>query len=107
MYATAVYQDVVSEVAEELRIREDAAVAGGCSGPNRSGAGLGFAESPDHNWTLLAHLDELLSLGFPVVVGSSHKSFLAGVLAGARADGPARLRVLAAQAGARVSASTM
>jgi len=70
--------------------------------------GLGFAKRPDHNWTLLARLDELIELGFRVLVGSSRKGFLAGALAGARHDGPARERdaatvattVLAAQAGA-------
>ncbi len=109
MYSAAVYGDVVREVAEELRMRVDDAVEAGVA-PDRLvlDPGLGFAKRAEHNWTLLARLDELLQLGFPVLVGASRKRFLAGVLAGGRSDGPARLRdaatvattVLAAQAGA-------
>ena len=38
--------------------------------------GFGFAKLAKHNWTLLAHLDALQSLGFPVLVGTSRKTFL-------------------------------
>jgi dihydropteroate synthase len=39
--------------------------------------GLGFGKTADHSLTLLANLDRLVALGFPVVVGPSRKSFLA------------------------------
>ncbi|WP_249350983.1 dihydropteroate synthase [Microbispora sp. H10836] len=109
MYSAAVYTDVVREVADELLMRVDDAVEAGVD-PARLilDPGLGFAKLPEHNWILLARLEELLQLGFPVLVGSSRKRFLAGVLAGGRSDGPAQVRdaatvattVLAAQAGA-------
>ncbi len=109
MYAAAVYRDVVREVADELRMRVDDAVEAGVD-PARLvlDPGLGFAKLSEHNWTLLARLDELQELGFPVLVGSSRKRFLAEVLTGGRAEGPARLRdaatsattVLAARSGA-------
>jgi dihydropteroate synthase len=109
MYAAAVYRDVVREVADELRMRIDDAVEAGVD-PDRLvlDPGLGFAKLTEHNWTLLARLDELQELGFPVLVGSSRKRFLADVLTGGRAEGPARLRdaatvattVLAARSGA-------
>lgn len=38
--------------------------------------GLGFGKTPAHNFELLRRLDELTSLGFPVLVGPSRKSFL-------------------------------
>jgi dihydropteroate synthase len=38
--------------------------------------GFGFAKLPEHNWSLLAHLDAVQSLGFPVLVGTSRKAFL-------------------------------
>ena len=38
--------------------------------------GLGFAKTAAHNWTLLAGLDRIEELGFPVLVGASRKSFL-------------------------------
>ena len=43
--------------------------------------GLGFAKTGEHNWELLARLDELDDLGLPVLVGSSRKSFLGTLLA--------------------------
>ncbi|TWF80733.1 dihydropteroate synthase [Pseudonocardia hierapolitana] len=86
MYATAVYDDVVQDVAAELRARVDDAVAAGVH-PDRLilDPGIGFAKRPEHNWTLLAHLDALVALGFPLLVGASRKSFLADVLPETRA----------------------
>ncbi|HEX3005633.1 MAG TPA: dihydropteroate synthase, partial [Angustibacter sp.] len=42
---------------------------------------LGFAKRAEHNWELLRHLDELASLGYPLLVGASRKSFLGRLLA--------------------------
>ncbi|WP_309647537.1 dihydropteroate synthase [Nocardioides sp.] len=42
--------------------------------------GLGFAKRPDHNWQLLQGLDQIASLGFPLLVGASRKSFLGTLL---------------------------
>ena len=50
--------------------------------------GLGFAKRAEHNWALLAHLDDLAALGRPVLVGASRKGFLGRLLAGA--DGSPR-----------------
>ncbi|CAN5528348.1 dihydropteroate synthase [soil metagenome] len=44
--------------------------------------GLGFAKRAQHNWELVAHLDEVAQLGFPLLVGASRKSFLGTLLAG-------------------------
>lgn len=43
--------------------------------------GLGFAKRPPHNWELLARIERLTSLGFPVLIGASRKSFLGRLLA--------------------------
>jgi dihydropteroate synthase len=106
MYATAEYGDVVRDVAAELRARVDDAVAAGVD-PGRLilDPGIGFAKRAEHSWTLLAHLDALVALGFPVLVGASRKSFLADVLPETRtaADRDAATvatTVLAALAGA-------
>lgn len=82
------YDDVVGEVRAELAARVDAALAAGIA-PDRLAVdpGLGFAKTAEHNWTLLRRLDEL-DLGLPVLVGSSRKSFLGTLLAGA--DGTPR-----------------
>jgi dihydropteroate synthase len=80
----AVYSDVVKEVRTELSERVDQAVAAGVA-PDRLvlDPGLGFAKNAEHTWRLVAHLDELLALGLPVLVGSSRKSHLGRLLAGA------------------------
>ncbi len=44
--------------------------------------GLGFAKDAEHNWALLAGLDEVAGLGFPLLVGASRKTFLGRLLAG-------------------------
>jgi dihydropteroate synthase len=43
--------------------------------------GLGFAKTAEHNWALLAGLDEIAGLGFPLLVGASRKAFLGALLA--------------------------
>jgi dihydropteroate synthase len=78
----AVYDDVVSEVCDELRRRLEAVVAAGVD-PEQVvlDPGLGFAKNAAHNWSLLANLDRVLAIGRPVLVGASRKSFLGTVLA--------------------------
>lgn len=77
------YDDVVADVCSELTQALDALVAGGVD-PRQVvlDPGLGFAKKLHHNWTLLAHLDALLALGRPLLVGSSRKRFLGALLAG-------------------------
>ncbi|HET9654235.1 MAG TPA: dihydropteroate synthase [Kineosporiaceae bacterium] len=84
MDSLARYGDVVTEVVAELSARLDALVAAGVD-PRQVllDPGLGFAKRGEHNWSLLAHLDRVLALGRPVVIGTSRKRFLGAVLAGA------------------------
>ncbi|HRK22188.1 MAG TPA: dihydropteroate synthase [Fimbriimonadaceae bacterium] len=42
--------------------------------------GIGFGKTLSHNLTLLAHLDEFVRTGYPVLVGVSRKSFIGKVL---------------------------
>jgi dihydropteroate synthase len=74
MQTRAVYTDVVREVTAELGRRVDALIAAGAD-PAKIvlDPGLGFAKKDEHNWTLLARLDRLLGLGFPVLIGASRK----------------------------------
>ncbi len=85
----AVYHDVVAEVAAELAARLDAIVSAGV-GADRIvlDPGLGFAKQPRHNWELLSRLGEIRSLGRPVLVGASRKSFLGELLGSAAAPSP-------------------
>ena len=83
MQALARYDDVVRDVATELSRQVDAALAAGVEAGNIVlDPGLGFAKTAAHNWALLARLDELTALGFPVLVGASRKAFLGRLLAG-------------------------
>jgi dihydropteroate synthase len=84
MRELAVYGDVVAEVRAELAARTDEAVAAGVA-PDRLviDPGLGFAKTPEHNWQISARLDEIISLGFPVLFGASRKSYLGTLLADA------------------------
>jgi dihydropteroate synthase len=103
------YDDVVADVARELDLRMQAVLAAGVAADQIVlDPGIGFAKTPAHNWALLARLDELLSLGRPLLVGSSRKSFLGALLAEGdeprpvvdRDDATAALTVTAATAGA-------
>ncbi len=93
MQDRAVYDDVVREVRGELGLQVDAVTAAGVD-PSVIivDPGIGFAKLSGHNWTLLARLAEISSLGgespFPVLVGASRKSFLGRLLPGA--DGEPR-----------------
>lgn len=42
--------------------------------------GIGFGKTVAHNLTLLAHLDEFVRTGYPVLLGVSRKSFIGKIL---------------------------
>src|SRR4051794_7113393 len=98
MQANPVYDDVVSDVKRFLEERLAFAVAAGiredliCLDP-----GIGFGKTAAHNFELVRRLDELRSLGRPLLVGFSRKSSL-GALTGAETGSAA------ASVGAAVSA---
>jgi dihydropteroate synthase len=83
MATLATYDDVVADVRRELRARVDAALGAGVDpGQLILDPGLGFAKTAQHNWALLARLEAIVDLGFPVLVAASRKSFLGALLAG-------------------------
>jgi dihydropteroate synthase len=83
MDSRAVYADVVTEVREELAKRVDLVLAEGVAESQIVlDPGLGFAKHAEHNWALLAGLDRLHELGYPLIVGASRKRFLGRLLAG-------------------------
>jgi dihydropteroate synthase len=82
MDSRAVYADVVTEVREELAKRIDLVLAEGVAEEQIVlDPGLGFAKNAEHNWSLLAGLDRLAELGYPLLVGASRKRFLTRLLA--------------------------
>jgi dihydropteroate synthase len=81
MYAEANYGDVVLDVQRELAERIRAAErAGIASGQIAIDPGVGFAKTPGQSMELLRRLSELASLGYPILVGVSRKSFMAGIV---------------------------
>lgn len=83
MDALARYDDVVTEVRDELGARLDALAAAGVHTEQVVlDPGLGFAKPGSDNWPLLANIDVLQGLGLPVLVGASRKRFLGHLLAG-------------------------
>ena len=80
------YDDVVGDVLAFLEERVAFAIESGireervCVDP-----GIGFGKTPDQNLELLRRLDELRTLGRPVLVGVSRKSTLGKVLGDAGA----------------------
>ena len=78
------YRDVVRDVCDELVARADAARAAGVA-EVWIDPGIGFGKTHQHNLALLAHLEELVATGYPVLVGTSRKAFLGALLG--RSDG--------------------
>ncbi len=102
MQAAPHYDDVVAEVAAFLAERAEAAMAVGVARENIwLDPGIGFGKhATAHNLPLLAGLDRIVALGFPVLLGASRKSFI-GVLDGkAPADQRLGGSIAAALAGA-------
>ncbi|MGC2790186.1 MAG: dihydropteroate synthase, partial [Thermoplasmata archaeon] len=71
------YADLRGEVFRALATATDAAIRSGVP-PEKLlvDPGLGFGKSAEQSLELLVHAGELRSLGYPVVVGASRKSFL-------------------------------
>ncbi len=110
MKQLATYADVVADVRRELLQRVDAAQRAGVDASRIVlDPGIGFAKTAEHDWPILAHLDEFVGLGFPVLIGASRKSFLGRLLsapdgtprpAGEREDATVAITAYAALRGA-------
>jgi dihydropteroate synthase len=76
------YDDVVADVVAELGDQVEAALSAGVR-PDQVvvDPGLGFSKTGDQNWTVLAHLDAFMALGYPLLVAASRKRFLGELLA--------------------------
>ena len=114
MQADPRYDDVVDDVRAFLDERMAYAVREGVREDRiMLDPGIGFGKTIAHNLALLARLDELTSLGRPLVVGTSRKSFIGRILADAagqvepvaaakRLSGTIATNVLAYERGASV-----
>ena len=101
------YTDVVGEVRTFLAERARAAEAAGVPRDRIVlDPGIGFGKKKIHSCALLARLDLIAALGYPILVGVSRKGFLGEVLGGrpaeARSFGTAAAVALAVVRGARI-----
>ena len=75
------YKDLQSEVWKFLAERSVWAMSKGVRRESIAiDPGIGFAKTPEQNLTILRRLGEFRSLGLPVVVGPSRKSFIGKIL---------------------------
>jgi dihydropteroate synthase len=100
------YDDVVDDVKAFLEERLHAATGAGIAEERiHLDPGIGFGKTLEHNLELLRRLDELTTLGRPIVIGTSRKSFL-GRLTGRdvteRVHATVATSVIAFERGARV-----
>src|SRR5699024_5961809 len=108
--ATFHYNDVVAEVITELRTRIDEAIAVGVDPANIIvDPGLGFSKNAEHNWQILAALDEFAGLDHRLLVAASRKRFISSLISPedpklaeqtAKDQATATISALSAQAGA-------
>ena len=108
--ATFHYDDVVAEVITELRPRIDEAIAVGVDPANIIvDPGLGFSKNAEHNWQILAALDEFAGLDHRLLVAASRKRFISSLISPedpklaeqtAKDQATATISALSAQAGA-------
>ncbi len=107
MQADPHYDDLLAEVRDGLRAAvvaaENAGVASECLCVD---PGIGFGKTADHNLTLIKRLDAFRSLGKPILVGPSRKSFIGALLdripPAERLEGTLAACVMAVAAGAHI-----
>ena len=80
------YNDIICEVKRELLISIDKFLNAGVAGRNIIiDPGFGFAKKCNHNISLLKCLNEIVQMGYPVLVGTSRKSLI-GEITGKNAN---------------------
>ena len=86
--------DPVLLVKRELKQWAEAAVLGGVIRERMAlDPGFGFGKKFEENYPLLAHFEELQALGFPLLAGTSRKSFIGRILARDGQDAPVEQRL--------------
>lgn len=92
------YENFLEDVKGDLEESIDIALAAGIS-PDKliTDPGLGFAKSTEENLRLMNNVDILLSLGYPILLGTSRKSMIGNTLelpVGEREEGTMATSVL-------------
>jgi dihydropteroate synthase len=109
MQQAPAYDDVVAEVAEALAARAQAALSAGIARERIwLDPGIGFGKHPiRHNLPLLAGLERIVALGFPVLLGVSRKQFVSAVAGPAGPDDRLGGSIAAALAGVQAGVAAV
>ena len=100
------YRDVIGDIIRFLRTQTDNAVKEGI--PPESIAidpGIGFGKTVEHNLEIMKELDSFRSLGYPILIGASRKSFIGKTLdlpVEERLEGSLAMAALAVSKGASI-----
>ncbi|MDR3668588.1 MAG: dihydropteroate synthase [Ignavibacteriaceae bacterium] len=73
------YDNLIQEIYDFLFIQSQTAVKAGVSNIFID-PGIGFGKSVDHNFEIIKRIGDFKSLGFPLVIGNSRKSFIGKTL---------------------------
>jgi dihydropteroate synthase len=81
MQQLTTYENLIGEILDFLNQRIDAAIAAGVDRTKIAiDPGIGFAKTADQNLEILRHLSDFHTLGCPILVGPSRKSFIGHLL---------------------------
>jgi len=76
-YIGSEYQNLIEDVKRELLVSVESAKKAGIEESHIVlDPGIGFGKTREHNLVLINRLDEVRALGYPVLLGSSRKSFI-------------------------------
>ena len=101
-YYVDVVKDVITFLQQRISICRKAGIA---NGQILVDPGFGFGKSLEHNYHMLANLEEFQTLNVPVLAGMSRKSMIGNVLQremGERLAGNIAVATIAAQKGAQI-----
>ncbi len=75
------YTSLIDDMKRDLTESIEIALTAGVSEKNIIlDPGIGFAKTPADNFVVMKHLEEFADMGFPVLLGTSRKSFIGKVL---------------------------
>ncbi len=75
------YDDLLGEITNYLKARVQFAMGRGIARKKIIlDPGIGFGKTVEHNLVLINHLQQIIDLGFPVLMGPSRKSFIQNIL---------------------------
>ncbi len=81
MQDNPLYNDLITDLVLFFQDRIDFMITNGISQNNIIiDPGIGFGKTVEHNFTILRKLDQIVKLGFPVLIGPSRKSFIGTTL---------------------------